>query len=110
MRDLSDRERLVAHARAAAEGALDTATKHRTHGDRAVETVLTVLRRLAQDTEAAAELADTTRREMSAAGLDTALWPRVPSPPPAVPGTEVELVRAKPDPEAAPVEVERRVP
>ncbi|HEX5118691.1 MAG TPA: TIGR02680 family protein [Pseudonocardiaceae bacterium] len=110
MRDLSDRERLVAHARAAAEGALETATKHRTHADRAVETVLTVLRRLAQDTEAAGELAETTRREMSAAGLDSALCPRVPSVPAAVPGTTVELVRAKPDPEAAAVQVERRTP
>ncbi len=110
MRDLSDRERLVAHARAAAEGALDTASKHRTHGDRAVETVLTVLRRLAQDTEAAGELAESTRREMSAAGLDPALCPRVPAAPAAAPGTAVELVRAKPDPEAAPVEVERRIP
>lgn len=110
MRDLSDRERLVAHARAAAEGALETATKHRMHSDRAVETVLTVLRRLAQDTEAAAELADVTRRELSGAGLDSALCPRVPSVPRAVPGAEVELVRAKPDPEAAPVEVERRTP
>lgn len=110
MRDLSDRERLVAHARAAAEGALETATKHRMHSDRAVETVLTVLRRLAQDTEAAAELADATRRELSGAGLDSALCPRVPPVPRAVPGVEVELVRAKPDPEAAPVEVERRTP
>jgi uncharacterized protein (TIGR02680 family) len=110
MRDLSDRERLVAHARAAAEGALETATKHRTHADRAVETVLTVLRRLAQDTEAAGELAETTRRELSGAGLDPALCPRVPTAPPTVPGSTVELVRAKPDPEAAPVQVERRTP
>jgi uncharacterized protein (TIGR02680 family) len=110
MRDLSDRERLVAQARAAAEGALDTATKHRTHVDRAVETVLTVARRLEQDTEAAVELADTTRREMSAAGLDPALCPRVPSAPHATAGTTVELVRAKPDPEAEPVQVEVRTP
>jgi uncharacterized protein (TIGR02680 family) len=110
MRDLSDRERLVAHARAAAEGALETATKHRTHADRAVETVLTVLRRLESDTEAAAELAETTRRELSAAGLDPALCPRVPATPAAAPGTTVELVRAKPDPEAEPVQVEHRTP
>jgi uncharacterized protein (TIGR02680 family) len=110
MRDLSDRERLVAHARAAAEGALETATKHRTHADRAVDTVLTVLRRLAQDTEAAGELAEATRRELSGAGMDPALCPRVPSVPGAVPGSTVELVRAKPDPEAEPVQVERRTP
>ncbi|HEX5403947.1 MAG TPA: TIGR02680 family protein, partial [Pseudonocardiaceae bacterium] len=110
MRDLSDRERLVAHARAAAEGALETATKHRTHADRAVETVLTVLRRLEQDTEAAGEFAETTRRELSAAGLDPALCPRVPAAPRVLPGTTVELVRAKPDPEAEPVQVERRTP
>ena len=110
MRDLSDRERLVAHARAAAESALETATKHRTHADRAVETVLTVLRRFEQDAEAAGELADTTRRELSAAGLDPALCPHVPIAPRAVAGATVELVRAKPDPEAAPVQVERRTP
>jgi uncharacterized protein (TIGR02680 family) len=110
MRDLSDRERLVAHARAAAEAALETATKHRTHADRAVETVLTVLRRFEQDAEAAGELADTTRREMSAAGLDPALCPHVPIAPRATPGSTVELVRAKPDPEAAPIQVERRTP
>jgi uncharacterized protein (TIGR02680 family) len=110
MRDLSDRERLVAHARAAAEGALETASKHRTHSDRAVETVLTVLRRLEQDTEAAFELAEQTRRELSAAGLDPALCPRVPTAPGTAVGTTVELVRAKPDPEAAPVQVERRTP
>jgi uncharacterized protein (TIGR02680 family) len=110
MRDLSDRERLVAHARAAAEAALETATKHRTHADRAVETVLTVLRRFEQDAEAAGELADTTRRELSAAGLDPALCPHVPIAPRAVAGSTVELVRAKPDPEAAPVQVERRTP
>ncbi|HEX3648011.1 MAG TPA: SbcC/MukB-like Walker B domain-containing protein, partial [Pseudonocardiaceae bacterium] len=63
-----------------------------------------------QDAEAAGELADTTRREMSAAGLDPALCPRVPSVPAAAPGTTVELVRAKPDPEAAAVQVERRTP
>lgn len=110
MRDLSDRERLVAHAFSAAERALDTAGTHRAHADRAVETVLTVLRRLAQDTEAAGELAESTRREMSAAGLDPAICPRVPAAPAVVPATRVELVRAKPDPEAEPVEVERRVP
>jgi uncharacterized protein (TIGR02680 family) len=110
MQDLSDRERLVAHARAAAEGALETAAKHRTHADRAVDTVLTALRRLTQDAEAATELAEVTRRELSGAGLDSALCPRVPAVPRAMPGVDVELVRAKPDPEAAPVEVERRTP
>ncbi|HEX4725913.1 MAG TPA: TIGR02680 family protein [Pseudonocardiaceae bacterium] len=110
MRDLSDRERLVAHARAAAGAALETATKHRTHADRAVETVLTVLRRFEQDSEAAGELAAAARRELSAAGLDPALCPHVPTAPRAQPGSTVELVRAKPDPEAAAVQVERRTP
>lgn len=110
MRDLSDRERLVAHARAAAESALETATKHRTHADRAVETVLTVLRRFEQDAEAAGELAAGARRELSAAGLDPALCPHVPIAPKAAPGSTVELVRGKPDPEAEPVQVERRTP
>ncbi|HEX3790709.1 MAG TPA: TIGR02680 family protein [Pseudonocardiaceae bacterium] len=110
LRDLGDRERLVAQARAAAAGALETATKHRTHADRAVETVLSVLRRLGQDTSAASELAELARRQLSAAGLDANLCPRVPHAPGATPGAVTELVRAKPDPEAAPLEIERRVP
>ncbi len=110
LRDLSDRERLVAAARTAAGNAIDAASKHRTHADRAVDTVLTVLRRLDQDTEAASELISVTRQRLSAAGLDPALCPRVPVAPPAEAGVLTELVRAKPDPEAAPVEVQRRVP
>jgi uncharacterized protein (TIGR02680 family) len=110
LRDLGDRERLVAQARATATAALETATKHRTHADRAVETVLTVLRRFGQDTSAAGELADLARRQLSAAGLDANLCPRVPAAPHAQPGTVTELVRAKPDPEAAPLEIERRTP
>ncbi len=110
LRDLSDRERLVAAARTAAGNAVDAASKHRTHADRAVDTVLTVLRRLDQDTEAASELISTTRQRLSAAGLDPALCPQVPAAPRAEAGVLSELVRAKPDPEAAPVEVQRRVP
>ncbi|HEX4225080.1 MAG TPA: TIGR02680 family protein [Pseudonocardiaceae bacterium] len=110
LRDLSDRERLVAAARTAAGNAVDAASKHRTHADRAVDTVLTVLRRLDQDTEAAGELISVTRQRLSAAGLDPALCPQVPTAPPAEAGVLTELVRAKPDPEAAPVEVQRRIP
>ncbi|HJP74069.1 MAG TPA: TIGR02680 family protein [Pseudonocardiaceae bacterium] len=110
LRDLTDRERLVAAARTAAGNSVDAASKHRTHADRAVDTVLTVLRRLGQDTEAASELISVTRQRLSAAGLDPALCPQVPAAPPAEAGVLTELVRAKPDPEAAPVEVQRRVP
>ncbi|HEY2696423.1 MAG TPA: TIGR02680 family protein [Pseudonocardiaceae bacterium] len=110
LRDLSDRERLVAAARTAAGNSVDAAGKHRTHADRAVDTVLAVLRRLDQDTEAASELISVTRQRLSAAGLDPALCPQVPAAPPAEADVLTELVRAKPDPEAAPVEVQRRVP
>src|SRR5205807_2802978 len=61
-------------------------------------------------TEAASELISVTRQRLSAAGLDPALCPQVPAAPPTEAGVLTELVRAKPDPEAAPVEVQRRVP
>ncbi|HEX7659473.1 MAG TPA: TIGR02680 family protein, partial [Pseudonocardiaceae bacterium] len=110
LRDLGDRERLVAAARTAADDVLETAGKQRAHTERAVDAVLAMLRRLGEDAEAAARLADTTRSRLAEAGLDTALAPRVPAAPEPVARTLRELVRAKPDPEAAPVEVERRMP
>lgn len=110
MRDLVDRERLVAAARTAATSALEAAAKHRTRVERAVDTVCGALRRLGRDTEAAAELISLTQAGLSAAGLDPALCPRIPTAVPAEPGVTTELARAKPDPEAAPVEIERRTP
>ncbi|HWE87961.1 MAG TPA: TIGR02680 family protein [Pseudonocardiaceae bacterium] len=110
LRDLGDRERLVAAARTAAGNALDAAGKHRAHADRAVDGVLAVLRRLGEDSESAVGLAETTRGRLAEAGLDSALCPRVPAAPDTAVETVRESVRAKPDPEAAPVEIERRVP
>ncbi|RLK54719.1 SbcC/MukB-like Walker B domain-containing protein [Actinokineospora cianjurensis] len=110
LRDLQDREKLVERTREAAGAALDNAGVQRNHADRAVETVLTVLRRLGGDIEDAAELALSTSDAVAAAGLDPALCPSVPSAPEPVPGTETGQVRAKPDPEAEPLAIERRTP
>ncbi|SES43698.1 TIGR02680 family protein [Actinokineospora terrae] len=110
LRDLQDREKLVERTREAAGAALDNAGVQRNHADRAVETVLTVLRRLGGDIEDAAELALSTSDAVAAAGLDPALCPAVPPAPEPVPGTETGQVRAKPDPEAEPLVIERRTP
>ncbi|GAA3063299.1 TIGR02680 family protein [Actinokineospora globicatena] len=110
LRDLQDREKLVERTREAASAALDNAGVQRNHADRAVETVLTVLRRLGGDIEDAAELALSTSDAVAAAGLDPALCPSVPAAPEPVPGTETDRVRAKPDPEAEPLTIQRRTP
>ncbi|SDC98079.1 TIGR02680 family protein [Actinokineospora iranica] len=110
LRDLQDREKLVERTREAATAALDNAAVQRNHADRAVETVLTVLRRLGGDVEDATELAQSTRDGLAAAGLDPALSPKVPAAPKPLPRTESDQVRAKPDPEAEPLEIQRRTP
>ncbi|MDQ3579779.1 MAG: TIGR02680 family protein, partial [Actinomycetota bacterium] len=110
LRDLQDRERLVERTRDSAGAALDNASVQRNHADRAVETVLTVLRRLGGDVEDAAELARSTSEALVAAGLDPALCPTVPPAPKPLPRTTTATVRAKPDPEAEPLEVQRRTP
>ncbi|MGQ0837680.1 TIGR02680 family protein [Actinokineospora sp.] len=110
MRDLQDREKLVERTREAASSALDNAATQRNHADRAVETVLTVLRRLGDDISDATEQAKSTMDSLTAAGLDPALCPSLPAAPKPVPRTESDRVRAKPDPEAEPLEIQRRTP
>ncbi|WP_424184453.1 TIGR02680 family protein [Actinokineospora sp. G85] len=110
LRDLRDREKLVERTRESAVAALDHAGVQRNHADRTVETVLSVLRRLGGDVEDAVELARTTTESLVAAGLDAALCPKVPAAPDAVPVVVTDRVRAKPDPEAEPLEVQRRTP
>ncbi|RZS44176.1 uncharacterized protein (TIGR02680 family) [Herbihabitans rhizosphaerae] len=110
LNDLRERERLVEAARDAATSALDTASTQRNHTDRAVETVLTVLRRLGGDLADAGELAESTSDGLATAGLDGSLCPEIPVAPQAVPRSSADRVRAKPDPEAEPLEVQRRMP
>lgn len=109
LRDLADRERLVAAARAAAVSALDTSARQRAQEDRAVDAALAVLRRLDQDAAAAAALLSQTGHLLGGAGLDSRT-PTLPEIAPPVAHTVTELVRAKPDPEAEPLPVERRIP
>jgi uncharacterized protein (TIGR02680 family) len=108
LRDLQDREQLVARSRAAAEAALDTAGRQRAQEERAVDSVLTVLRRLGQDIDGADELADQARERLTIAGLDGELCPRVPAMPSAETLSTTSRVRAKPDPEAEPLVIDRR--
>jgi uncharacterized protein (TIGR02680 family) len=110
LRDLRDREKLVERTREAAGSALDNAAVRRNHTDRAVETVLTVLRRLGDDLADATALAASTADGLAAAGLDPGLCPAVPAAPAQTTTTVTELVRAKPDPEAEPLQVQRRQP
>ncbi|OLR90177.1 TIGR02680 family protein [Actinokineospora bangkokensis] len=110
LRDLQDREKLVERTREAAAAALDTAGVQRNHADRAVEAVLTVLRRLGGDVEDAVELARSTTAGLVAAGLDPGLCPPVPAAPEPVALLGTDRVRAKPDPEAEPLEIQRRTP
>ncbi|CAL9628863.1 Chromosome partition protein Smc [Actinosynnema sp. ALI-1.44] len=110
LQDLQTREKLVAEKRSSAIAALEMASKQRSQEDGAVDGVLRLLRRLADDLSAADELVEPLRHHLRVAGLDPALVPDVPRVP--VPEAEVrtESVRAKPDPEAGPLPIERRVP
>ncbi|HEY0501449.1 MAG TPA: TIGR02680 family protein [Kutzneria sp.] len=109
MRDLQDREQLVARSRSAAEAALDTASRQRAQEDRAVDSVLAVLRRLGLDIDSADELAGHARERLAIAGLDGDLCPRVPPMPPTDARVAPDRVRAKPDPEAEPLTIDRRL-
>ena len=104
------REKLVERTRESAVAALDNAAVHRNHADRAVDSVLTVLRRLGDDLADAAALAESTSDGLTKSGLDPRLCPVVPSAPDMATTTLTEQVRAKPDPEAEPLEVQRRQP
>jgi uncharacterized protein (TIGR02680 family) len=110
VRDLADRKRVVTAARQAAVSALRQLRTQRDHTEQLVDSVLAELARFADDTAQATELAATIRDRMRTAGLDPALSPAVPEVP-ALAATEVhETARATLDPEAAPVELTRRVP
>ncbi len=110
VRDLADRKRVVSAARQAAVSALRQLRTQRDHTGQLVDSVLAELARFADDTAQAGELAATIRERMREAGLDPALSPAVPEVP-ALSATEVhETGRATLDPEAAPVELTRRVP
>ncbi|AUS77982.1 TIGR02680 family protein [Actinoalloteichus sp. AHMU CJ021] len=110
LRDLRDREALVTSAGRAAEAALEGAARQRAQEDRAVDAVLAATRRLTQNRDAAAELASAARTGLRHAGLDPEMCPRVPGLPSARVTVRQESVLAKPDPDAEPVVVERRLP
>ncbi|AOS65208.1 TIGR02680 family protein [Actinoalloteichus hymeniacidonis] len=108
LRDLQDREALVAAGKASAQTALETAARQRGQEDRAVEAVLAVLRRLQQDASAAQDLAETAAARLASAGLDPALCPSVPPAPSVDVAVWQETVLAKPDPGVDPLPVQRR--
>ncbi|GAA1306848.1 SbcC/MukB-like Walker B domain-containing protein [Saccharothrix xinjiangensis] len=119
LEDLRTREKLVAEKRSSALAALEVAAKQRSQEDGAVDGVLRLQRRLSEDLGAAEELVEPLRHHLRTAGLELQL-PEVPLlevPLLGVPHTGVveaetrtESVRAKPDPEADPLPIERRVP
>ncbi|MFD5824948.1 TIGR02680 family protein [Lentzea sp. NPDC060358] len=110
LQDLKTRENLVAQMRSSAVAALETAHRQRAQEDAAVDAVLRLLRRLAEDLQAADALSGPLREHLRLAGMDAGLAPRVPQVPAAEAGVTTASVRAKPDPEADPLPVERRVP
>ncbi|RAS63656.1 uncharacterized protein (TIGR02680 family) [Lentzea atacamensis] len=110
LQDLKTRENLVAEKRSSAVAALETAHRQRAQEDAAVDNVLRLLRRLAEDLQAADALSDPLRENLRLAGMDSDLAPDVPQVPPAEATVTTDSVRAKPDPEAEPLPIERRVP
>ncbi|PSL54441.1 putative exonuclease SbcCD C subunit [Saccharothrix carnea] len=110
LQDLQTREKLVAEKRSSAVAALDMANKQRLQEDGAVDGVLRLLRRLAEDLGSARELAEPLRHHLRVAGLPAAVVPDVPAVSTLDAVVRTESVRAKPDPEAEPLPIERRVP
>lgn len=110
LQDLKTRENLVAEKRSSAVAALETAHRQRAQEDAAVDNVLRLLRRLTEDLSAADALSDPLRENLRLAGMDADLAPDVPQVPPAEATVTTDSVRAKPDPEAEPLPIERRVP
>ncbi|MFD7652618.1 SbcC/MukB-like Walker B domain-containing protein [Actinosynnema sp. NPDC059797] len=109
LQDLRTREKLVAEKRSSAVAALEVAARQRSQEDGAVDGVLRLLRRLSEDLGAAEELVEPLRHHLRTAGLELPL-PEVPRVGVVEAGTRTESVRAKPDPEAEPLPIERRVP
>ncbi|USX49091.1 TIGR02680 family protein [Lentzea sp. HUAS12] len=110
LQDLKTRENLVAQMRSSAVAALETAHRQRAQEDAAVDTVLRLLKRLAEDLQAADALSEPLRENLRLAGMDPDLAPDVPQVPAAEAAVTTDSVRAKPDPEAGPLPIERRVP
>ncbi|MEU4765386.1 SbcC/MukB-like Walker B domain-containing protein [Actinosynnema sp. NPDC023794] len=110
LQDLQTREKLVAEKRSSAVAALDMANKQRLQEDGAVDGVLRLLRRLAEDLGSAQELVEPLRHHLRVAGLPTDTVPDVPRVSSSEAVVRTESVRAKPDPEAEPLPIERRVP
>ncbi|GAB3872065.1 hypothetical protein GCM10029964_009800 [Kibdelosporangium lantanae] len=110
LQDLQSREKLVDAARSAASAALEVASKQRAAEDATVDGVVRLLRRLSQDLDSAAEFGESLRTALSAAGLDASLCPTLPRWAESDGETITERVRAKPDPEAEPLPIERKVP
>jgi uncharacterized protein (TIGR02680 family) len=110
LQDLQSREKLVAASRSAASAALDVASKQRAAEDATVDGVVRLLRRLSQDLDAAGEFGESLRTALQSAGLDTSLAPALPRWMESDGETITERVRAKPDPEAEPLPIERKVP
>ncbi|MFD9705319.1 TIGR02680 family protein [Lentzea sp. NPDC059081] len=110
LQDLKTRENLVAEKRSSAVAALETAHRQRAQEDASVDNVLRLLRRLAEDLQAADALSDPLREHLRLAGMDADLAPEVPQVPAAEASVTTDSVRAKPDPEAGPLPIERRVP
>ncbi|CCH28282.1 TIGR02680 family protein [Actinosynnema sp. NPDC047251] len=110
LQDLQTREKLVAEKRSSAIAALDMANKQRSQEDGSVDGVLRLLRRLADDLGTAEELVEPLRHHLRVAGLAEALAPDVPRVAVVDAVVRTESVRAKPDPEAEPLPIDRRVP
>ncbi|MCX2952228.1 TIGR02680 family protein [Lentzea sp. NEAU-D7] len=110
LQDLKTRENLVAEKRSSAVAALETAHRQRAQEEAAVDNVLRLLRRLAEDLQAADALSEPLRENLRLAGMDPDLAPDVPQVPAAEATATTASVRAKPDPEAGPLPIERRVP
>jgi uncharacterized protein (TIGR02680 family) len=110
LEDLRTREKLVDEKRSSAVAALEMANKQRAAEDGAVDGVLRQLRRLTEDLASADELVEPLGGHLRAVGLDPALAPVVPRVPVADATAVPDRVRVKPDPEADPLPVDRRVP
>ncbi len=108
LQNLRDRERLVDSKRSEAVSALDTATTHRANEQRSLDSLLGLLRRLVQDTDAAGQAAQDASHQLATAGLDGTLVPHLPRVPAADAVEETASVRGAPEPDAEPVSVQRR--
>jgi uncharacterized protein (TIGR02680 family) len=109
VRDLADRKRAVSAARQAAVSALRQLRTQREHTEQLVDSVLTELNRLTEDTAQAGELAAVIGERMREAGLEQRFPAELPTTPePNAPEVR-ETVRASLEPEDEPVEITRRV-